>query len=202
MANTYNQIYLHVVFAVSGRACVVASSRREELQKYITGLVTRKGQTLVAIYCMPDHTHVLLGLKPNIAPSDLIGDLKTGSTNHINEQRWIGCRFSWQEGLRRVFRLPLTSGSCGQLHSQSRDASSPKVVPTRVYRISGAPSCSIRSAVYFQAGRMSLEPSTCRSCGASPVLGQRRYKYCAPDGAVFQALSMPPAHNASHAECG
>jgi len=39
-----------------------------------------------------------LWLKPNIAPSDLIGDIKTGSTNHINEQRWIGCRFSWQEG--------------------------------------------------------------------------------------------------------
>jgi putative transposase len=47
---------------------------------------------------MPDHTHVLLGLKPNIAPSDLIGDIKTGSTNHINEQRWFGCHFSWQEG--------------------------------------------------------------------------------------------------------
>jgi putative transposase len=47
---------------------------------------------------MPDHTHLLLGLKPNIAPSDLIGDIKTGSTNHINEQRWIGCQFSWQEG--------------------------------------------------------------------------------------------------------
>jgi REP-associated tyrosine transposase len=53
---------------------------------------------LIAIYCMPDHTHVLLGVKPNIAPSDLIGDMKTGSTNHINEQRWLGCRFSWQEG--------------------------------------------------------------------------------------------------------
>ena len=98
MANTYTQIYLHVVFAVSGRACVIVPDRREDLQKYMTGIVTRKGQKLIAIHCMPDHTHVLLGLKPNIAPSDLIGDIKTGSTNHINEQRWIGCRFSWQEG--------------------------------------------------------------------------------------------------------
>jgi putative transposase len=98
MANTYTQIYLHVVFAVSGRACVISSEHREELQKYITGIVTRKGQKLIAIHCMPDHTHLLLGLKPNIAPSDLIGDVKTGSTNHINEQNWISCRFSWQEG--------------------------------------------------------------------------------------------------------
>jgi putative transposase len=91
MANTYTQIYLHVVFAVSERACVISSAHREELQKYITGVVTRQGQKLIAVYCMPDHTHVLLGLKPNVAPSDLIGDIKTGSTNHINEQRWIGC---------------------------------------------------------------------------------------------------------------
>jgi putative transposase len=98
MANTYTQIYLHVVFAVSGRACVVQPRRKEELQKYITGIVTRRNQKLIAISCMPDHTHILLGLKPDQAPSDLIGRIKTGSTNHINEQRWIACRFSWQEG--------------------------------------------------------------------------------------------------------
>jgi len=98
MANTYTQIYLHVVFAVSARACVIATDRREELQKYMNGIVTRQGQKLIAIYCRPDHTHLLLGLKPNIAPAELIGDIKTGSTNHINEQRWIGCRFSWQTG--------------------------------------------------------------------------------------------------------
>jgi putative transposase len=98
MANTYTQIYLHVVFAVSGRACVILPDRKEELQKYITGIVTQRKQKLIAINCMPDHTHVLLGLKPNEPPSDLIGRVKTGSSNHINEQRWIGCRFSWQEG--------------------------------------------------------------------------------------------------------
>jgi putative transposase len=98
MANSYAQIYLHVVFAVSSRACVISSKRHEELQKYITGIVARKGQKLIAIYCMPDHTHMLLGLKPSIAPSDLIREIKTGSTNHINEQKWIGCRFSGQEG--------------------------------------------------------------------------------------------------------
>ena len=98
MANTYTQIYLHVVFAVSARICVISPERREELQKYITGIITRNGQKLIAIYCTSDHAHLLLGLKPNIAPSDLIGDIKTGSTNHINEKKWIGCRFSWQEG--------------------------------------------------------------------------------------------------------
>src|SRR6266496_1353994 len=202
MANTYTQIYLHIVFAVSGRACVVASSRREELQKYITGIVTRKGQKLIAIYCMPDHTHVLLGLKPNIAPLDLIGDVKTGSTNHINEQRWIGCRFSWQEGYG-AFSVSHSHLDRAANYIRNQETHHRRKSFQQEYiEFMGAPSCSIRSALYFQAGRMSLEPSTCRSCGASPVLGQRGYKYCAPDGAVFQALSMPPAYNASHAECG
>jgi putative transposase len=56
MANTYTQIYLHIIVSVSGRACVVASSRREELQKYITGDRHPKGQKLIAcpitaMYC-------------------------------------------------------------------------------------------------------------------------------------------------------
>jgi len=77
---------------------VIRNSWREQLHKYVTGIVSKKGQKVMAINSMTDHVHLLLGLKPDIAPSKLIGEFKTGSTNHINEQRWIGCRFSWQEG--------------------------------------------------------------------------------------------------------
>jgi putative transposase len=98
MANTYTQIYMHVVFAVSERACVIRPNRKEELQKYITGIISARKQKLIAIDCMPDHSHILVGLKPDEALSNLIGRIKTGSSNHINDQRWLGCRFSWQEG--------------------------------------------------------------------------------------------------------
>jgi REP element-mobilizing transposase RayT len=98
MANTYTQIYIQVVFAVQGRQNLIRPERKEELHKYITGIVTRQGQKLIAVHCMPDHTHVLIGLKPNIALSDLVGDIKTGSTNHMNENHWVAGRFSWQEG--------------------------------------------------------------------------------------------------------
>ena len=94
MANTYSQIYLHVVFAVSERACVILPNRKEELQKYITGIVTRRKQKLIAINCMPGHTHILIGRKPDQAAFDLVGRIKTGSSNYINEQRWICCHFS------------------------------------------------------------------------------------------------------------
>ena len=98
MANTYTQIYIQVVFAVQARQNLIRPERKEELQKYMTGIVTRQGQKLIAIHCMPDHTHLLIGLRPNISLSDLVGDIKTGSTNHINEHRWVSGRFSWQEG--------------------------------------------------------------------------------------------------------
>jgi putative transposase len=98
MANTYTQIYIQVVFAVQGRQSLIRPERKEELQKYITGIITRQGQKLIAIHCMPDHTHLLIGLRPIIALSDLVGDIKTGSTNHINENRWVLGRFAWQEG--------------------------------------------------------------------------------------------------------
>ena len=98
MANTYTQIYVQVVFAVEGRQNLIACERKEELQRYISGIVSRQGQKLLAINCMPDHVHILLGLEPNIALSDLVGDIKTGSTNHINEQKWFPGRFHWQTG--------------------------------------------------------------------------------------------------------
>lgn len=98
MANTYSQIYVQVVFAVEGRQSLIAAERKEELQKYITGIVSRQGQKLIAIHCMPDHTHILMGLKPDACLSDLVGDIKTGSTSHIKENKWVAGRFSWQQG--------------------------------------------------------------------------------------------------------
>ena len=98
MANTYTQIYLHVVFAVEGRQSLIAPEHSEELQKYITGIVSGQNQKLIAINNMPDHLHLLVGLKPDIALSDLVRDIKAGSSKFINERHWVMGRFSWQEG--------------------------------------------------------------------------------------------------------
>ena len=49
MANTYSQIYIQVVFAVQARQNLIRPERKEELQKYITGIVKRQGQKLIAI---------------------------------------------------------------------------------------------------------------------------------------------------------
>ena len=98
MANTYTQIYIQVVFAVSGRQNLISKDRKEEIHKYITGIVRNNSQKLIAINSMPDHVHMLIGLKPDIALSDLVRDVKAGGSNFINERRWVRGKFSWQEG--------------------------------------------------------------------------------------------------------
>ena len=94
MPNTYTQIYIQIVFAVKGRKNLIAKQNREELHKYITGIVQNREQKMLSIFSMPDHTHLLVGIKPNIAISDLVRDIKAGSSKFINDNHWINGKFN------------------------------------------------------------------------------------------------------------
>ncbi|HXT65022.1 MAG TPA: IS200/IS605 family transposase [Pyrinomonadaceae bacterium] len=98
MANTYSQIYIQIVFAVESRQSLIDPEHNDELQKYITGIVSVQRQKLIVINNMPDHVHLLIGQRPDSTLSDLVGDIKSGSTNFINRRRWVRGRFNWQEG--------------------------------------------------------------------------------------------------------
>ncbi len=98
MANTYSQIYIQIVFAVKGRQCFIKEAFREELQKYITSIVTERKQKLYSIYCRPDHTHLFVSMKPDLAISDLVRDVKANSSSFLKELRFANDSFSWQEG--------------------------------------------------------------------------------------------------------
>ena len=98
MPNTYTQIYIQIVFAVKGKQNLIHNDHREELHKYITGIVQNRGQKMLAIFCMSDHTHIFIGLKPSIAISDLVRDIKAGSSKFINDNKWMRGKFNWQEG--------------------------------------------------------------------------------------------------------
>jgi putative transposase len=98
MANTYTQLYVHIVFAVKGRANLIATNRKDELYKYITGIVNGKGQKLMVVNGMPDHIHILLGFLPDCSLSDLIRDIKANSSRFINDQNWVIGKFEWQRG--------------------------------------------------------------------------------------------------------
>ncbi len=98
MANTFSQIYIQTVFAVSGRLTLVTPDFKEELHKYITGIVTKQGQKMIRINGMPDHLHVLIGLRPAMALADLVRDIKSDSSEWINKKKLARGKFAWQEG--------------------------------------------------------------------------------------------------------
>jgi putative transposase len=98
MANTFSQIYLQFVFAVKGRQSLIVKENKVELHKYITGLVQNRKAKMLAIHCMPDHTHVFVGFKPTVLISDFVKEIKVESNEFINDKKWIRGRFSWQEG--------------------------------------------------------------------------------------------------------
>jgi putative transposase len=98
MANTYSQIYIQIVFAVAGRENLLKAEWRTELYKYITGIVKNHGQKLIAIGGVENHVHILLGIKPNVALSDLVREIKANSSRFINERNFVRGKFLWQEG--------------------------------------------------------------------------------------------------------
>ena len=98
MANTYTQIYIQCVFAVKFRKSLIRESIRVETQKYISGIISNQGHLVIAIYCMPDHCHILIGLNPKQSLSDLMRDVKASSSKWINEKGHTKTTFRWQEG--------------------------------------------------------------------------------------------------------
>jgi len=98
MPNTYTQLYIQIVFTVRNRQSLIEPKYREELHKYITGIVQNRNHKLLSVFCMPDHLHILVGLNPSQSISDLARDIKAGSSGFINENKWIRGKFSWQEG--------------------------------------------------------------------------------------------------------
>ena len=98
MSNTYSQIYLQFVFAVKNRECLIPKMHKEELYKYFTALVQNRKAKMLAVNCMPDHTHLFVGFRPVMSISDFIKEIKVESNEFINKKKWITSNFSWQEG--------------------------------------------------------------------------------------------------------
>jgi REP element-mobilizing transposase RayT len=98
MPSTYSQIYIQIVIVVKGRENLIEKSWREDLNKYISGIITQKGHKSIIVNGVSDHIHAFVGLKPSMAISDLVRDIKNNSTNFINGQGYLRGKFSWQEG--------------------------------------------------------------------------------------------------------
>jgi putative transposase len=98
MANTYTQIHIHAVFSVQNRECIIGNQWKDELYKYISGIIGNHHHKLLAINGMPDHIHIIFGMRPGQSLSDLLQDIKGNSSKWINTRKFVRGKFSWQEG--------------------------------------------------------------------------------------------------------
>jgi REP element-mobilizing transposase RayT len=98
MPNTYTQLFVQLVFAVKGRESLIPKGSREQIHKYITSVVQKDGNKMLAVFCMQNHIHLLIGLNPSISISALVLDIKRASTNFINENNIVRIQFNWQKG--------------------------------------------------------------------------------------------------------
>jgi putative transposase len=98
MANTFTQIHLQIVFAVQNRISLIQPSWKDELYKYMTGIVKENDHKLIIINGMPDHIHMLIGMRPSQSLSGLMQDVKGDSSKWINSKKFVKGQFQWQEG--------------------------------------------------------------------------------------------------------
>jgi len=98
MANSYTQLYAQIIFSPRCRQNLIHNRIKDDIYKYIVGIIKKKNQKPMIINGMPDHVHILLGFSPDITISDLVRDIKSNSTNFVNDNNLIQGKFSWQKG--------------------------------------------------------------------------------------------------------
>jgi putative transposase len=98
MAHTYTKIYIQVVIVVKYRAGLIDKSWKDDLFKYITGIVKKQNHLVISINGVEDHVHLLIGLRPHQSLSDLMRHVKGFSSKWINEQNLTQHPFNWQLG--------------------------------------------------------------------------------------------------------
>lgn len=111
MADIYSQIYIQIVFAIKERKNHLQKPWREGVFKYIAGIIKGKNQKSIIVNGVSNHVHIFGGLKPSMAVSDLVRDIKNNSSNFINNNKFFRNKFSWQEGY----------GAFSDSHSQLND---------------------------------------------------------------------------------
>ena len=97
MSNTYTQLYIQCVWHVRS-PYRLEKEWREELFRYISGIITAKGHKSIQVNGTHDHVHILFGLNPASSVSDLVRDVKNNSSKFLKTKKYVARAFSWQSG--------------------------------------------------------------------------------------------------------
>ena len=96
--NTYTKLYAHCVFTPKGRQSMLNKSIRENVHKYVYGIIKGKNCNPIAINGTDDHIHILVGFCPSLSVEGLVRDIKRSSALYINTNHFLVSKFAWQEG--------------------------------------------------------------------------------------------------------
>ncbi len=98
MPGTYSQILLHVVFSTKRREPWIAPDVASRLYPYSGGIVRDEKGVLLAIGGVEDHVHLYFRWRTDRCISDLMRELKSGSSKWIHDKFPTLGAFAWQEG--------------------------------------------------------------------------------------------------------
>ena len=98
MASSFSNILLHYIFAPKKRENRLQDHFRDDLHRYIHGILNKTKSKQLAIGSVTDHLHLFLSLHPTESPANLIKLVKGNSSRFINERKFCNEKFEWQEG--------------------------------------------------------------------------------------------------------
>jgi REP element-mobilizing transposase RayT len=98
MPSTYTNLLYHIIFSTKQRQRLITNDFKEELYRYIGGIIRAEVGIQIEIGGIEDHVHILAKFKPVVAVSQMLAKIKANSSKWINETKKIATRFSWQEG--------------------------------------------------------------------------------------------------------
>ncbi len=96
--STYTQILYHIVFSTKNRERVLGKPRRDDLYRFIWGVLQKRKCHLFRVGGVEDHLHILTSLHPTMGLSDLIKEVKTSSSAWIKGQQVFPMFSHWQDG--------------------------------------------------------------------------------------------------------
>ena len=98
MANTYTQLFTHIVFHTKSTGIVMRDEDLERVFQYIGGIIREEGAVPFAIGGVADHIHILMSLPKTAALSDLMRVIKAKSSKWLRRLDSYYELFSWQDG--------------------------------------------------------------------------------------------------------
>lgn len=96
--STYTQIIYQIIFSTKYRERTLSKKNRDELFKYIWGVIKNKNCHLYRINGVEDHIHIVTHLHPSVSLSSLVKDIKVSSSLYIKEQKLFEHFKGWQNG--------------------------------------------------------------------------------------------------------